>query len=248
MTLKIDSLRVSYGRVPAVLNVNIAVAPGEIVALVGPNGAGKSTTLLTVAGALTPQSGQIEFNGVSVLPLSPEQRVKHHVAMVPEGRGIFSTLTVADNLHVGRSVGRAKGAPDSAMQDLLDLFPILRERWQQPAGQLSGGEQQQLSIARALLTEPKLLLIDEPSLGLAPLIVDRVYQLIGELRRLRGLSVLVVEQSMRRVLAVADRIYIMRDGMTCAQFARDQFGDKASLERAYFGLNDKRESHDTDDR
>jgi branched-chain amino acid transport system ATP-binding protein len=235
MTLEIRHLQVSYGRAPAVLDVNLSVEAGEIIALVGPNGAGKSTTLLAVAGAVKPKAGEILFEGKPLLGLAPEQRVKRHLAMVPEGREIFTSMSVADNLQVGWSLGKAKGASRSVYDNLLDLFPILGSRLKQPAGQLSGGEQQQLAIARALLTEPRCLLIDEPSLGLAPLVTDRVYGLIGELRNARGLSVLVVEQSMRRVLSVADRVYVMREGRTGSEFARDQFADQERMEQAYFG-------------
>lgn len=236
MALIIEGLQVFYGRVPAVRNASITVGPGEIVAIVGPNGAGKSTTLLAAAGALRPRSGHISLDGVCLLPLSPEQRVEQNLALVPEGREIFRTLTVAENLLVARRAGSAKSAPAAAMDELLALFPVLGERYRQPAGQLSGGEQQQLAIARALLTAPKYLLIDEPSLGLAPLIVNRVYELLAELRRMRGLSILVVEQSMRRVLAVADRLYVMREGATSAEFTRGHFKDETLLEQAYFGL------------
>jgi branched-chain amino acid transport system ATP-binding protein len=190
---------------------------------------------LAVAGAVKPKAGEILFEGKPLLGLAPEQRVKRHLAMVPEGREIFTSMSVADNLQVGWSLGKAKGASRSVYDNLLDLFPILGSRLKQPAGQLSGGEQQQLAIARALLTEPRCLLIDEPSLGLAPLVTDRVYGLIGELRNARGLSVLVVEQSMRRVLSVADRVYVMREGRTGSEFARDQFADQERMEQAYFG-------------
>ncbi len=236
LSLIIEELQVSYGNVPAVRNVSVTVAPGEIVAIVGPNGAGKSTTLLATAGALRPRSGRISIDSASISSLSSEERVKRNLALVPEGREIFRTLTVAENLLVARRAGRAKGAPAATLDNLLSLFTVLGERYRQSAGQLSGGEQQQLAIARALLTEPKYLLIDEPSLGLAPLIVKRVYDLLIELRRTRGLSILVVEQSMRRVLAAADRVYVIRDGVTSAEFARHQFKNEKLLEQAYFGL------------
>jgi branched-chain amino acid transport system ATP-binding protein len=236
MSLIIEDLQVSYGRVPAVRGVSIAVGPGEIVAIVGPNGAGKSTTLLAVAGALRSRAGRISMDGTSLLSLTPEQRVSRNLALVPEGREIFRTLTVAENLQVARATAKEKARQKATLDDLLSLFPVLRERYRQPAGQLSGGEQQQLAVARALMTEPRYLLIDEPSLGLAPLIIKRVYDLLIELRRTRGLSILVVDQSMRRVLAAADRVYVMRDGVTSAEFSRQQFGDKKLLEQAYFGL------------
>jgi branched-chain amino acid transport system ATP-binding protein len=236
MPLIIEELQVSYGRALAVRNVSIVVEPGEIVSIVGPNGAGKSTTLLAISGALRPRSGRILLDGASLLPLTPEQRVSRDLALVPEGREIFRTLTVAENLQVARNAGRAKSAGNTAVDNVLSLFPVLRDRYRQPAGHLSGGEQQQLAIARALMSEPKYLLIDEPSLGLAPLMVKRVYDLLTELRQARGLSILLVEQSMRRVLATADRVYVMRDGLTSAVFNRDQFKDEKLLEQAYFGL------------
>mgnify|MGYP001070008755 FL=1 len=238
MTLAIEHLEVSYGRLAAVRDATVTVASGEIVALVGPNGAGKSTTLLAAAGALQPRGGTITLDGASLLGLSPEQRVRRDLAMVPEGREIFRTLTVAENLTVAAGAGRAKPGTAEVMDELLALFPILRERLRQPAGQLSGGEQQQLAIARALMTRPRYLLIDEPSLGLAPLVVKRVYEMLTELRRRQGLAILVVEQSMRRVLSVADKVCVMRDGRVVATFAGEDLSDRRRLEQVYFGLAD----------
>jgi len=234
MSLRIDRLEVSYGRTPAVRDVSIAVGPGEIIAVVGSNGAGKSTTLLTAAGILRPRAGDIAIEGQSLLSATPEQRVERRLALVPEGREIFHDLTVGENLLVARS--RLRSTDSTRRQDeLLELFPILRHRYRQFAGRLSGGEQQQLAIARALMGEPRYLMIDEPSLGLAPMMTAKVYDLLIEMRRREGLGILVVEQNLRRVLRAADRLYVIREGVTVGEFARTDLANLSLIENAYFG-------------
>jgi branched-chain amino acid transport system ATP-binding protein len=234
MSLRIERIEVSYGGAPAVRDVSIVVDPGEIVAVVGANGAGKSTTLLATAGVLRPRSGEISLDGRSLLSMTPEQRVERRLALVPEGREIFRDLTVGENLLVARGRVRAKMSAQRK-DELLQLFPILQDRYRQYAGRLSGGEQQQLAIARALMGEPQYLMIDEPSLGLAPMMAAKVYDLLIELRRRRGLGILVVEQSMRRVLSAADRLYVLREGVSMGEFARKDLTDPSLIEDAYFG-------------
>jgi branched-chain amino acid transport system ATP-binding protein len=231
MTLSIEGIQVAYGKLEAVRGVSLSVSIGEIVALVGPNGAGKSTTLLAATGVLRLRAGVIRLDGRLLHGLRPEDIVRRGLALVPEGRDIFRSLTVAENL----LVAHRGDAANLQLETLLGLFPILAERYRKPAGQLSGGEQQQLAIARSLLTNPRFLMVDEPSLGLAPMMIDRVYQALQALRKERELGILVVEQSMRRVFEVADRICVMREGTVVAEANRDKFGDHATLERAYFG-------------
>jgi branched-chain amino acid transport system ATP-binding protein len=233
--LRIEDLHVSYGSIAALRGVNVAVERGELVAILGPNGAGKSTLLRTVVGLNQPRHGSIRMNDVSIVGRTPERLVAEGVSLVPEGRHIFGALTVEQNLRLGattRTDGR--GAIASTLEGLLELFPILRERYGQRAGQLSGGEQQMLAIARALMTAPKLLLLDEPSLGLAPLMVRAVYDTVVSLRQ-TGLSLLVVEQNIQLALKVADRAYVLNSGQIAASGPSQDLRALPDLHRAYFG-------------
>jgi branched-chain amino acid transport system ATP-binding protein len=233
--LGVDGLTVAYGSVVAVRDVSLEVARGEIVTVLGPNGAGKTTLLRTIAGALRPQAGAVTFEGARITGRGPEDVVRLGVAMVPEGRHVFPRLTVEENLSVG-AMGRTDR--DAIREDtaaFLERFPILGERWRQMAGTLSGGEQQQLAIARALMARPRMLLLDEPSLGLAPLVVDRIFQLILELRS-QGVTILLVEQNVHRALDVADRAYVLSVGRLVASGDTDRLLE-GELERAYLGIS-----------
>ena len=233
--LRVDELHVSYGSVAALKGVSLSIKTGELVAVVGPNGAGKSTLLRAIAGLNAPRSGTIAVNGADLRLRTPERRVADGISLVPEGRHVFGSLTVEENIKLGattRSDGR--GAVQADRERMLSLFPILASRLPQRAGQLSGGEQQMLAIARALMAAPRLLLLDEPSLGLAPLIVDTVYQVIGELRR-GGLSVLLVEQNIQRALQTADRAYVLDTGRVAVSGTAAELCAMPDLERAYFG-------------
>ena len=233
--LRVHELHVSYGSVAALKGVSLSVDTGELVAVVGPNGAGKSTLLRTIAGLNTPRGGTIVVNGDDVRQSTPERRVADGISLVPEGRHIFGSLTVEENIKLGattRSDGRRAVHADH--ERMLSLFPMLASRLRQRAGQLSGGEQQMLAIARALMAAPRLLLLDEPSLGLAPLIVDAVYHLIGELRR-DGLTVLLVEQNIQRALQAADRAYVLDTGRVAVSGTASELRAMPDLERAYFG-------------
>jgi branched-chain amino acid transport system ATP-binding protein len=233
--LVVDGLRVAYGAVVAIRDVSLEVAPGEIVAALGPNGAGKTTLLRTLAGALKPQRGSVEFDGGALTGLVPEAVVRRGVALVPEGRHVFPNLTVQENLTIG---GIARADHDGLRADAerwLARFPILGERAGQFAGTLSGGEQQQLAIARALMSRPRLLLLDEPSLGLAPIFVDRIFELIEELRA-DGVTVLLVEQNVHRALEVADRAYVLSVGSVVASGPTDRLVE-GELERSYLGIS-----------
>ncbi|MEZ0234866.1 MAG: ABC transporter ATP-binding protein [Actinomycetota bacterium] len=233
--LVVDALTVAYGAVVAVRDVSLDVTPGEIVAALGPNGAGKTTLLRALAGALKPQHGSVVLDGEVLTGLVPEAVLRRGVALVPEGRHVFPALTVEENLTVG---GIARTDRDELRADTerwLGRFPILGERANQLAGTLSGGEQQQLAIARALMSRPRMLLLDEPSLGLAPIFVDRIFELIQELRA-EGVTVLLVEQNVHRALEIADRAYVLSVGSVVASGSTDQLVE-GELERSYLGIS-----------
>jgi branched-chain amino acid transport system ATP-binding protein len=214
--LRTERLHAGYGKIVAVRDLDLHIEEGEIVALLGANGAGKSTTLGAIAGLVETKSGRVLLDDRDVTRLSAEEMVRRGVSLVPEGRRIFSRLTIAENLAIG-AVGRrdrTRVAEDESR--LLDLFPILAQRHRLPAGTLSGGEQQQLAIARALMARPRLLLLDEPSLGLAPILVTMVFRLVAQLRKEENLTILLVEQNVHRSLEVCDRAYIMRVGRLVA--------------------------------
>jgi branched-chain amino acid transport system ATP-binding protein len=233
--LSVKDLHVSYGNIVGLRGISIEVAEGEIVAVIGPNGAGKSTLLLTIAGIVRPKQGEVRLGDASILGTAPEILASRGIALVPEGRHIFGSLTVAENIALGATTRRDRAAIAPDIERALDMFPVLRDRYRQRAGKLSGGEQQMLAIARALLARPKLLLLDEPSLGLAPLIVRQVYDAIFELRR-QGLTVLIVEQSVHRAVAAADRTYVMNSGLIAMSGRSADLHGTAAFDAAYFGM------------
>jgi len=210
MMLEVSGLTTRYGSISALRDVSLSVGDGEVVGLIGPNGAGKTTLLNTVAGLLPPAAGTVVFDGVDVTGAAPEQMLKSGLALVPEHRRIFADFTVAENLRIG-GITLAAAERAEMLEEVAEVFSFLRSRWDAMAGYLSGGEAQQLAIARALMCRPRLLLMDEPSLGLAPVLVDSVFELIAELRD-RGRTLLVVEQNAARMLDVADRAYVLRSG------------------------------------
>ena len=234
--LKVDDIFVLYGRLAAVRGVSLSVGRGEIVCLVGPNGAGKSTTLLTIAGVLAPTQGTVIFDGSPTAGLSPEVVARLGISMVPEGRRVFSSLTVEENLRLGTYGRGDKRAVERELARIYSEFPILAERRSMRAAKLSGGEQQQLAISRALLTGAKLLLVDEPSLGLAPLVVERVYDILRDLREKRGVTLLIVEESTERAVDVADRVYVLRRGLIELEGSSEELADGERLHEAYFGF------------
>lgn len=209
--LEVENLEVSYGALAALHGVSLRVSPGEIVALVGPNGAGKSTLLKAIAGLMAARRGTIRWEGKRLDTRPPERIVECGVALVPEGRRLFARMTVRENLELGAFTQRAQKERREQMDRVYTIFPRLREREQQPAGLLSGGEQQMLALGRALMGLPRLLLLDEPSLGLAPRVVESIFSILGELHR-DGMSLLIVEQSVHAVLALAQRAYILEGG------------------------------------
>jgi branched-chain amino acid transport system ATP-binding protein len=232
--LRLEHLEVSYGAIKAVRDLSLTVDEGEIVALLGPNGAGKSSTLGGIAGLERVTAGRIVLNGEDIRNLSPERRVERGIALAPEGRRIFTSLTVEENLRLGGKTRRGHDRYDEVLEGLLELFPVLRSRYASLASGLSGGEQQQLALARALMSQPRLLLLDEPSLGLGPRIVEQVFDVIGQLRG-RGVTVLLVEQQVDRALGLADRAYVLVSGSLQLQGSAREVREKGDLALAYLG-------------
>jgi branched-chain amino acid transport system ATP-binding protein len=236
--VQVADIHVHYGRLAAVRGISLEVDPGEIVCIVGPNGAGKTTTLLTIAGVLSPTRGAVRLYGRPIAGLPPEGVARMGLSMVPEGRHVFPTLTVEENLRVGTYARSDKSAVAKEFARIYEEFPVLAERRRMPAAKLSGGEQQQLVIGRALLTGAELLLVDEPSLGLAPMMVERVYDILRDLREKRGMTLLIVEESTERAVEVADRIYVLRSGLIELSGASKDLADGTRLQQAYFGFSD----------
>jgi branched-chain amino acid transport system ATP-binding protein len=233
--LAVEGLRVSYGPVAAVRGVSLAVRAGEVVALLGANGAGKSTLLRTISGLIRPRAGRVHLAGRAIDRLDPTRIVRLGIAHAPEGRRVFGSLSVADNLRLGAAARRERASLAEERERLLDLFPILRERLHQAAGTLSGGEQQMLALARALMAKPRLLLLDEPSLGLAPLMVRAIFGTLAGLKR-DGVTMLLVEQNVAAALELADRAYVLRTGEIRLEGAAAELrADPERIAHAYLG-------------
>lgn len=233
--LTVSDLEARYGAIVALRGVSLVVEEGELVALVGSNGAGKSTTLAVIAGLHRAVRGSATFEGTSLVGRAPEDVARMGISLVPENRGIFPTLTIAENLRLGSYLRRdGAAAVRRDLDGLFERFPVLGQRRDQPAGTLSGGEQQQLAIARALIGKPRLLMLDEPSLGLAPTLVDRVFELVAELHR-DGVTILLVEQNVRRTLEVADRAYLLRTGRMEASGRPSDLRSLVDIESVYLG-------------
>jgi branched-chain amino acid transport system ATP-binding protein len=229
MTLVVDELEVRYGAVRAVRDLSLEVKPGEIVGLIGPNGAGKSSTLHAIMGAAPVAGGDVRLGKASLLGRSPEDVARSGVALVPEGRRIFGELTVEENLRLGLAARRSTGSP---FDRVYELFPIVKEFRRRSAGALSGGQQQQLAIARALVAEPDVLLLDEPSLGLAPRVVDDVFEALAAIRE-TGIAVLLVEQRAQRTVALADRSHVLANGELRLTLGPEDADDTDKLVAAY---------------
>jgi branched-chain amino acid transport system ATP-binding protein len=233
--LSVDDLVVRYGPIVAVQNVSLNVQQGEIVALLGANGAGKSSLLKAVVGLVPVAGGQVLFKGEPIHKLTPEAIVRRGISLTPEGRRVFPRLSVADNLRLGGAVTRDRAEYAAAYEHVLGLFPILGERLRQSGGTLSGGQQQMLAIGRSLMARPALLLLDEPSLGLAPIVVDQIFELLERLRA-EGTTILLVEQNVHRALEIADRAYVLASGRVESQGAAAELRASAEIERAYLGI------------
>jgi branched-chain amino acid transport system ATP-binding protein len=232
--LTLKSVQAGYGRLPVLKGVSFHVRPGEVVTLIGGNGAGKTTTLRAVSGLLPAPKGSVEFAGHDLTRLTPERIVSLGLALVPEGRRVFRTLSVTANLELGAYHRRDKVKVRQDLEELRRRFPLLQERAQQAAGTLSGGEQQVLAIGRALMARPRLLMLDEPSLGLAPLMVAQVYEILAELKA-AGTTILLVEQNARAALKVADRGYVLETGRIILEGSARDLNDDPEVQRAYLG-------------
>jgi branched-chain amino acid transport system ATP-binding protein len=234
--LRLNDVSVHYGRIAAVQSLTLEVNDGELVGLVGHNGAGKTTTLMTITGMLKPTSGDVVFDGRSLAGLAPDEILRRGISLVPEGRRIFGRLTVGENLKIGATARR--GGVDEDMQRILQRFPVLERYWNRSGAKLSGGEQQQLAIARALLARPRLLLLDEPTLGLAPLVVDQVFEILQELHE-EGVTILLVEQNAARTIEIANRTYVMRSGGRIGLHGTaEELHRLGDFETAYIGMGD----------
>ena len=231
--LEVDGLTTNYGSISALRSASLEVHAGEVVGLVGPNGAGKTTLVSTLAGLLSPAAGSVHFDGTDVTGQSPDTLLRRGLALVPEHRRLFPDLTVAENLRIGGVTVPSRDRP-ALIEEMVELFPVLGTKFDVSAGYLSGGEAQQLAIARALMSRPRLLMMDEPSLGLAPILVDVVFELIVRLRG-QGRTLLVVEQNATRMLGAADRAYVLRSGQIVAAGSGRQLLEDESLFDMFVG-------------
>lgn len=234
MLLKVDGLAYAYGGAWAVRDVGFEVGEGEVVALIGTNGAGKSTTVKMVSGALKPARGKLWFDGADITGWPAHKVVARGVTLIPEGRLVFPQMTIEDNLMVGGWSSRARAQRAATMTDVLAIFPRLAERRRQFAGSMSGGEQQMLAIARGLMAQPRLIILDEPSLGLMPKLVQELFRLIASLRA-RGVSILVVEQNVHQSLRIADRAYVLEKGSVVKSGTGRALMDDAYVREAFLG-------------
>ena len=232
--LKIEDLNVFYGSIHALQDISLNIQQGEMVAILGANGAGKTTTLATISGLLKPKNGKIYFEGRDITGIPTHQIVSLGISHVPEGRQIFTTLTVQENLRLGAYQRRDTRLINDDANWIYSLFPILEERQNQTAGTLSGGEQQMLAISRAVMSKPRLLLLDEPSMGLAPLVVDLIFDVIRQLRE-RDITVLLVEQNAYQALIEADRAYVLETGRIKLSGSSSQLLNDAEIQKAYLG-------------
>jgi branched-chain amino acid transport system ATP-binding protein len=235
MRLEVKDVHIAYGDAPAVWDASLAVEEGEIVSVIGPNGAGKSTLINAIAGLLRWRRGGVIFGGVDLATVAPHQVCRQGIALVPEGRRLFTTLTVEENLELGGYRPEARKVTEETLARVFDLFPMLKDKRHQLAGSLSGGQQQMVAIGRGLMARPRLLLLDEPSLGLAPSVVADVF---AALRRIHaeGVSILLVEQNVAQALDLADRVYVLEDGRIVAEGAPATLAAQSRIREAYLGL------------
>jgi branched-chain amino acid transport system ATP-binding protein len=234
--LKLRNVQSYYGNIQALKDISLDVKEGEIITLIGANGAGKSTTLMTLCGVVPARQGQIFFEGQDITAMAPEKIVALGISQVPEGRRIFPYLTVTENLDMGTFLRKDPKGIKQDMDHIFELFPILAERRNQPGGTLSGGEQQMLAISRALMSKPKLLLLDEPSLGLAPIIITRIFEIIKRINKESNTTILLVEQNANLALKVADRGYVMETGsITMTDTGKNLLANE-DVKKAYLGI------------
>ncbi len=234
--LKIDNIQTYYGNIQALKDVSLEVKEGEIVALIGANGAGKTTTLMTLCGITPPRSGQILFDGDPIQDLSADKIVQRGIIQVPEGRRIFPDLTVLENLEMGAFLRKNKKLIQQDLNYVMELFPILEKRRHQAGGTLSGGEQQMLAISRALMARPRVLLLDEPSLGLAPLIIKQIFDIIRKINKENNTTIFLVEQNANQALKLAHRGYVMENGRITLVDSADKLLSNEDVKKAYLGM------------
>ena len=232
--LSVEDLHVSYGHIKAVKGVSMEIQAGEIVSIIGANGAGKSTLLKTISGLIKPRKGSIQFENASIVGIAPERITRMGLVHIPEGRQILATLTVYDNLELGSIPLRSRSRLNERFQEVFDYFPVLKERVYQRGGTLSGGEQQMLAIGRALMGEPKLLMMDEPSLGLAPILVNEIFKIIAVLREKKK-TILLVEQNARKALLTSDRSYLLENGLIAMSGASSEMINNQKIKDSYLG-------------
>lgn len=232
--LKVENLVVKYGMIEAIKGISFEVQDGEIVTLIGSNGAGKTTTMQTISGLLKPAQGAVYLDGVDITKIAPHKIVPMGLAQVPEGRRVFAQQTVAENLELGAYTRKDKEAIQEDMKKVFELFPRLEERKAQLAGTLSGGEQQMLAMARALMAKPKIMLMDEPSMGLSPLLVREIFRIIEDINK-TGTTVLLVEQNAKMALAIADRAYVLETGKITLEGTGEELSASEQVRKAYLG-------------
>ncbi|HSJ83827.1 MAG TPA: ABC transporter ATP-binding protein [Acidimicrobiia bacterium] len=233
--LQVDGLGTGYGRAQALHDVSLRVEDGEIVTILGPNGAGKTSLVNAIAGVLPAWEGSVTFDGIEVTTLPPHRVIEHGMALVPEGRRIFPKMTVTENLDLGSYTAAARSGHDAALDSVYRIFPRLEERHSQVAGTLSGGEQQMLAIGRALMAQPRLLLLDEPSLGLAPIVVENIFEVLRQVNA-TGVSILLVEQNAVEALDLAGRGYVLEEGRVVGEGTAAELEQDERLRKAYLGL------------
>lgn len=236
--LSVDHVSVNYGRLKALRDASFAMSEGETLFITGPNGAGKSTLLKAIAGVVTPRQGEIMLDGHAIGGKAPEVIARKGFSMVPEGRHVFGALTIEENLRLGVGMRADKDAAERDLEQIYTIFPILRDRKDKPAGLLSGGQQQMLVIGRALMAAPRLIAIDEPSLGLAPKVIDDVYMALLKLRDTRGLTLLIVEQSATRAMMTGGRMILLRSGEVALEGDARELAKSDALRNAYFGIEE----------
>ena len=234
--LRIEGLNVAYGGLKALVDVSLSVEAGQFIAIVGPNGAGKTTLFKTVSGTVPAAAGRISFEGRDLLAMPPSQRAHLGIAHVPEGRQVFRTLSVLENLEMGALPDRGRAEWSRNLEQIYALFPVLKERRDQPAGTLSGGEQQMLAIGRGLASSPRLLLLDEPSMGLSPLLGDQIFACVEQIHRLSGLTVLLVEQRVAEALASCNYGYVLESGRLILEGTHEALLADEKVKRAYLGM------------
>jgi len=232
--LKVKGLKVAYGGIKAVKGIDMEVREGELISLIGSNGAGKTTTMKAVTGSLPFEGGEIEYLGQSIKGKGSWDLVKQGLAMVPEGRGVFTRMTITENLQMGAYIRRDKAGIAADIERMFGIFPRLRERKDQLAGTMSGGEQQMLAMARALMSQPKVLLLDEPSMGLSPIMVDKIFEVVRDVSA-QGVTIVLVEQNARRALQIADRAYVMDSGEIIMTGQGRDMLDDPKVRAAYLG-------------